>query len=292
MLLFAFLFSTLTIVNCQYVYNASKDVKYLLYTQQNKVSPQFIWPNDTSSVSNSNFNVTKKTCFMVHGWTENAGLWNYAKDSMLRTRDYNVILVDWSNGSTGDYLPARNRVYETGVALGDFIKILGLNLANVILAGFSLGAHIVGCTGKTNPGIGSCLYLDAAGPNFNISSPDCAGPNDCIITEALHTCAGFLGINANIAQNDFWANGGSYQPSCFPFDVYCYHIRSRVLYNYTLSGYNMIGRKCPNPSNITAASCTGSTRALSGEPVNSTPSGTPPNVYYLPTSSSPPYGTK
>lgn len=89
---------------------------------------------------------------------------------LLDQGDFNFIFLDWSAGSTtANYITARNRVSETGAFLGTFIDWLHENnlvdLNQVTIVGFSLGAHVAGMAGKNvrRGKINTIFGLDPAG---------------------------------------------------------------------------------------------------------------------------------
>lgn len=87
--------------------------------------------------------------------------------------DFNFVFLDWSAGSTtSNYITARNRVSEAGAFLGAFIDWLHENdlvdLNQVTIVGFSLGAHVAGHAGKNvrRGKINTIFGLDPAGDNL------------------------------------------------------------------------------------------------------------------------------
>ncbi|KAH3693974.1 hypothetical protein DPMN_081413 [Dreissena polymorpha] len=49
-------------------------VKFLLYTRANSLSPEIV-TNNTLSIQASNFSSTRKTKFIIHGYTDKHGPW-------------------------------------------------------------------------------------------------------------------------------------------------------------------------------------------------------------------------
>lgn len=79
--------------------------------------------------------------------------------------------VDWSLGAqTINYVAAKNRVEPVGRLLGDFIDFLHENNAmrfeDLIVVGYSLGAHLAGFSGKgaRRGRISTIIGLDPANP--------------------------------------------------------------------------------------------------------------------------------
>jgi hypothetical protein len=88
----------------------------------------------------------------------------------LQRYDYNVIFVDWSRGSsTINYIKARRRIRILAPMVARFIEMLDSNnylqLSNLRLVGFSLGAHAAGLVGKNITGgkVRKIVGLDPAG---------------------------------------------------------------------------------------------------------------------------------
>ena len=96
---------------------------------------------------------------------------NYSR-AILDNDDQNLFLVDWGAGAkTTWYNLARYRVENVAQVVSELITFLvedaALKLENVTLIGFSLGAHIVGLTGKKLKGkVRKIVALDPAGVLF------------------------------------------------------------------------------------------------------------------------------
>lgn len=128
-----------------------RDVRFLLHTRQNTRIAQRITFSNQASITNNNFRAGRQTRFLVHGWTEDAGsgINTDTAAELLSYNDFNIIIVDWSEGSqTINYAAAANRVSRTGALLAsqiDFMQQHGhLVHDQVTVVGFSLGAHIAG----------------------------------------------------------------------------------------------------------------------------------------------------
>ena len=68
----------------------------------------------------------------------------------LKNGDFNVIVVDWSRISLGEYILASKQVKKIGRYVGsmiDFLETKGMDLSRTTLVGHSLGAHIMGLAG-------------------------------------------------------------------------------------------------------------------------------------------------
>jgi predicted alpha/beta-fold hydrolase len=97
--------------------------------------------------------------------------------SYLARGDHNILVVEWSNYSNGNYiLNAIPNSYKVGEIIGKTLlsmKSIGFKLENFHLVGHSLGGHLVGFIGrsvKANSNqtvrMNRITALDAAGPLF------------------------------------------------------------------------------------------------------------------------------
>ncbi|CAG2109175.1 unnamed protein product, partial [Medioppia subpectinata] len=181
--------------------------KFNLYTRNNPGEAEVIEePSGEGSVDN--FDSTRVTKILVHGYgvaPDKGQSWQTMKDEYLNAGDYNVFIVDWSEGNIiPSYVQSES----------------GLILSKVHIVGHSLGAHVSGLTGKKFGGrLGRISGLDPAGPTFDgkpatekLSATD-AQFVDAIHTNAIPTIG--LGIHENSGQIDFYPDGGNTnQPGC------------------------------------------------------------------------------
>lgn len=100
-----------------------------------------------NTVINSNWNAASDLRFVLHGW--NGGPESahniFITRELLGIADHNVIVIDWSAGSTTpNYITARQRVGITGQAVAVFIDSLheaGLtDHSRINIIGHSLGS--------------------------------------------------------------------------------------------------------------------------------------------------------
>ncbi|CAG2108423.1 unnamed protein product [Medioppia subpectinata] len=216
------------------------NTKFNLYTRRNPVLEQsIIHPDGKGNLTN--FNNSLVTKFVMHGWDAPQGLGlslESIKNEWLNAGDYNVFIVDWSQGN-------RLLSYDQSKSR--------LDLNKVHIVGHSLGAHIAGLTGKAfNGRIGRITGLDPAGPGFNGKpSTEKLSPSDAQFVDAIHTDAVpliGLGIAENSGHVDFYPNGGNlHQPGCYinritevvdnglSAAVACNHLRA---YDYYVASIN------------------------------------------------------
>ncbi|XP_062436370.1 pancreatic lipase-related protein 2-like [Rhea pennata] len=203
------------------------NTNFLLYTRDNIMKYQKISATNPSTIKASNFQIHRKTRFIIHGYLAGADL-PWIADMcrvMFHVEDVNCILTDWTSGSSGLYTEAVNNVRTVGAELTYFVNLLekdyGYSPAKIHLIGHSLGAHVAGEAGRRKPGIGRITGLDPAGPLFqHTSTMDRLDPSDAKFVDIIHTHAGHLffdfapGILRPCGHLDFYPNGGKKMPGC------------------------------------------------------------------------------
>jgi pancreatic triacylglycerol lipase len=210
-------------------FNPESDINLLLFTRQNPSTEQQIFQN-IDSISSSNFNSSKEVRFIVHGWLESGrqGFSIDLKDAFLKAVDTNVVIIDWGAGAnTINYVAARRRVGGVAGVIARFVDFLhdnfDLHLDRVSMAGHSLGAHIIGLSGKQiQRGQVNVLFgLDPAGFLFNIDDPTTRiSSGDARYVEIIHTDIGIVGMGGHIGDASFFPNGGSNQPGGYYYNKY------------------------------------------------------------------------
>ncbi|XP_072172535.1 inactive pancreatic lipase-related protein 1-like [Diadema setosum] len=185
----------------------------------------------------------RRITFIIHGWGE--GVWKQwvidLRDALLEKEDLAVVLVDWSDGADSlNYLKAVQNMRVVGREVAMFIQLLqrytGQPFDRFHLIGHSLGAHAAGFVGQSQPGLGRISALDAAGPSFEGTDPDCRlDETDALYVDAIHTDSsklseGGVGISQRVGHSDFYPNGGYAQPGCRWWMVGCSHARSHLYF--------------------------------------------------------------
>ncbi|XP_072470795.1 lipase member I-like isoform X2 [Notamacropus eugenii] len=138
---------------------------------------------------NANFNITKKTVWIIHGYrpTGSTPSWLFTfLERLLKKEDVNIIVVDWNWGATTlIYQRAVQNTRKVAIFLKEHIdKMLtfGASLDTFHFIGVSLGAHISGFVGQMfNGQLGRITAL---------------------------------GIKQPLGHIDFYPNGGKTQPGC------------------------------------------------------------------------------
>ncbi|XP_063827794.1 pancreatic lipase-related protein 2-like [Ostrinia nubilalis] len=238
------------------------DNEYWLFTRQNPTQRQIITHGDVASVHNSNYDASKPTKFLLHGWTSsgNSAFNIVVRDAFLAAVDCNVIVVDWNHAASGNYLRAVAGVPSVGEYIGDFLVWLvdtGLSdWSQFHLIGYSLGAHVVGNAGRRAGGRPSRVTgLDAAGPLWRLN-PHALNREAGRYVEAIHTDGGIQGMLKPIADADFYPNGGiSFQPGCE--NSGCSHSRSYQFFALSVRKDSFVGSRCNSTIQAVLQICSG-----------------------------------
>lgn len=112
------------------LFDAYRDVRLMLQTRQNRETPQLLQFRNLPSVQNSNFNPNRPTRVLIHGWGEDSdgNIEVMTATELLNYYDFNVIYVDWSEGSsTINYIGAANRVPTVGRFVASYLDFLSEN---------------------------------------------------------------------------------------------------------------------------------------------------------------------
>lgn len=201
-----------------FLYKPDRDVKFNLMIKifnSTKYLTQRIQLGNSSTLGE--FNGKLPTRFIIHGWNafkNDGSIVNPVRAFLQHDQDYNLITVDWRKGSTDyNYFASKERVQVTGKTLAKFIEFLviesGVELDNIHLIGFSLGAQVAGFCGKAlNGKLGAIFGLEPALPGFPIRDTTAhLSATDAKYVEVLHTSGGKLGFREPMGHVDFYANG-------------------------------------------------------------------------------------
>ncbi|XP_038266391.1 inactive pancreatic lipase-related protein 1-like [Dermochelys coriacea] len=200
---------------------------FLLYTKKNPNNFQEITAINPATIGYSNFNTSKITRFIIHGFIDH-GEENWLSDMctrMFEVEDVNCICIDWSSGSRCQYTQASNNIRVVGAEIAYFINVLmeqyGYSPSKVHLIGHSLGAHAAGETGRRRPGLGRITGLDPAQPYFQGTPIEVRlDKTDAAFVDIIHTDSAptipylGLGMSQAIGHLDFYPNGGIHMPGC------------------------------------------------------------------------------
>lgn len=121
----------------------------MLSTRDNFENPIQLRFRDLQTITQSPFNRDKPLRILIHGWweDESSDLNVETSRELLRHYDFNILFVDWSEGSrTISYVGARNRVPPVGEFLASYLDFLHENgfidFNRVQIIGFSLGGNL------------------------------------------------------------------------------------------------------------------------------------------------------
>ena len=137
-----------------------------------------------------------RVVFIVHGFLGNLkSPWMYQmKDALLETEDEMlVVLVGWGGGADIGLLSYPEAVVNTQTVsnwLSGYVTALHASIDNVNIYGIghSLGAHVIGQTGRLCEVFDRITALDPAGPMFESrDDTQCLLPTDAKMVDCIHT---------------------------------------------------------------------------------------------------------
>ncbi|KAK0064935.1 pancreatic triacylglycerol lipase [Biomphalaria pfeifferi] len=229
----------------------------------------------------------KPTKILSHGFLDNPNVTPYQrnlKDELLAHGDYNVIIVDWSNGNSPPYTQATANTRVVGAQIGllvdELIKTKAMSASDFHLIGHSLGAQISGYAGERIPGLARISGIDPASPYFENTDPVVRlDPTDAVFVDVIHSDAPPLGLlqlglgmKQAVGHLDFYPNLGRDQPGCTrnPFTqiaqwglvegstetLICNHMRA---FHYYVESINtkcpFVGYPCNKEEDFTSGVC-------------------------------------
>ncbi|KAM8911948.1 pancreatic lipase-related protein 2-like [Lycaon pictus] len=207
-----------------------KDIntRFLLYTNENPNNFQLITATDLDTIEASNFQLDRKTRFIIHGFIDK-GEENWLSDmckKMFKVEKVNCICVDWKRGAKTRYSQAIQNIRVVGAQIAFFIQQLSTELGyrpeHAHLIGHSLGAHAAAEAGRRLGGrVGRITGLDPAQPCFQGTPEEVRlDPSDAMFVDVIHTdCAPIIpflgfGMSQKVGHLDFYPNGGKQMPGC------------------------------------------------------------------------------
>ena len=246
------------------------NISVLLHTRKNQKAEDGVRIHTigfTGKIESNYFNPKQKNVFVVHGWRSGpeGNFSIFARDGILAHEDANIFLVDYSNFSRKTYTRVRFGIPAIYPKIADFVNALMANYripgSQVMLAGFSMGAQIVGGVGsrmKERPAV--IVGLDPAGPLFYVNEPeDCLDPTDGTYVHVIHTNGGRLGLFSALGHADYYPNGGKKQPGCgFNPTGMCSHSRAYQYWKESMATGNFCAVEM----------CGGTSSYMGGYPIN------------------------
>nr|XP_033322500.1 phospholipase A1 VesT1.02-like [Megalopta genalis] len=266
-------------------------VFFFLYTKDNPIEGQRLYVGDDDALQKSNFNFSRPTKFVTHGWinTVKDGAVALVRDAYLQHGDYNVVGIDWGAISFTPYEWASSRVVMVSKycsAFIDFLQQKGLDLSQVTIVGHSLGGQIAGLTARYIEGhVDLVIALDPALPNFQLAGPGSrVARGDARYVEVIHTNAGVFGYSEAIGDIDFYPNGGGLQAGCKTET--CSHLRAFKYFAESINSSDFVAVECSSYSKFRNGECKSNRKVSLG---GVQPDYSIKGKYYLRTNETPKY---
>ncbi|VVC41781.1 Hypothetical protein CINCED_3A005408 [Cinara cedri] len=269
-------------------------VTFWLYTRNQSQSGYELVPGDPGTLMSSDFNESKPTKIIIHGWLGNSkslqSICSNLKFEYFKLGNYNVICIDWTWLALDlAYFTARYRCKKIGNYVAELVLMLTKHTSqdtdDIHIIGFSMGAHIAGYAGKRLNGQIHRI-TDPAKPLFNIKSLNKRlNKNDAKFVDIIHTTSWVLGQHNPIGNIDFYPNGGNTeQPGCeynnYVHGEVCSHHKAFQLYARSIrSKDEFVSIKCDGWTKFEESKCNDNPDDYTylGEYANSSLSGS----YYL-----------
>ncbi|XP_040575800.2 pancreatic lipase-related protein 2, partial [Lepeophtheirus salmonis] len=197
------------------------DLHMWLYTRNNPEEPEVFKYNEAGKLKDSNFNPSKLTRMVVHGFGGDCNLtWIVQmRRDLLNESDINLFCADWRKGTI--YPDYGQGAANTQIA-GKMIAIFFNNVSeifqpigpNLHLIGFSFGAQVCSFAGSNIKNCSRITGLDPAGPSFRehntsfrLDKSD-ADFVDVIHTNGVYFTKGGIGLLEVSGHVDFYPFGG------------------------------------------------------------------------------------
>lgn len=279
------------------VVSRATKVQLYLYTRESPEYPQLLDHSNAESLKISNFDASRPTKIIIHGWKNNyKSEVNVAlRKAYMQQGDYNIICVNWSS-NTINYPLAAQRVKGVGKQIAAFIDFanenVGLSFKTLELDGHSLGAHVAGIAGKfvQNGRISIIRGMDPAYPLYTYKhTAERLTSTDAEYVESIQTCGGLLGFLEPIGKAAFFPNGGKSQPGCgMDISGSCAHSRSFQYYAEAIVHNNFPSMLCADHKDAVNKNCAKTYSATHlGSPSNENIATGP---YYTPVNNQSPFG--
>ncbi|KAK0076605.1 hypothetical protein PV325_005100 [Microctonus aethiopoides] len=273
-----------------YAVNLTRDVNFHLYTRQNPKTSYMLKLGNETNLANSQFYPKHPTVIYIHGYAESAS-----------SESPSAILKDWINLAAAPYY---NYAVENAELVGSytaqFVNWLEsqnqINIKDLHVIGFSLGAHVAGFMGKelAPKKVGRITGLDPAAPLFPSENITCRlDKTDARFVDVIHTSSnhGAPGIRNRIGHVDFYPNRGFMQPGCegdSDGTMICSHRRAWNFYvESVFNPYGFPASRCQSLRMLMKDRCAKSNDAFMGFDVNKKTRG----IFTLQTNSKPPFAT-
>ncbi|XP_059470331.1 uncharacterized protein LOC132193587 [Neocloeon triangulifer] len=211
-------------------------ISFYLYAGPNG-EREFIDENDPNWFNNSNFDESKKTVLLIHGFGggDDVGSVPLLRDAFIKTNEYNLINADWEILAKWPcYFQAVSNMKPVAKCTAHFLANLerttNLQYEQITCVGFSLGAHICGLITNYVPDrFERIIALDPAKPLVQSKKgKDRLDLEDGTNIHVIHSNAGFFGMSGLQGTADVCINGGRVQSYCKKESDYnyCSHVQS------------------------------------------------------------------
>ncbi|KOB74607.1 Pancreatic lipase 2, partial [Operophtera brumata] len=224
-------------------YDPTRSNVYHLFTRDNPTVSQPLLMNSPGLIQLTNYKNNRRTVVLLHGWLDISFL------AFLAAEDVNIIVVDWSVGASSiSYRVVIENTIASGIAVAKFIDWLNQEThssgVQYHIVGHGFGGHQAGIIGRNVQGhVAYITGLDPALVGW-VNHIERFQPSDGLYTEVIHTNYGINGYLGDLAQVDFYPNGGISMPGCD--SNACDHARSYFYFAESLSSGGFTGRQCVN----------------------------------------------
>ncbi|KAG8186509.1 hypothetical protein JTE90_004838 [Oedothorax gibbosus] len=170
--------------------------RFVLFTRSSVHKGKFLHADNMATITDSGFNATHQTKFIVHGFHENPlnDAWVIIMmKEFLNQNDTNVVIVDWSRGSQSPYIQAVANARIVGAEIARMVNALkkfgNLTASNLHIIGHGLGAHVAGYAGQSIlPMVSRITGLDPAYKFFcNMPENVRLDSGDADFVDVIHT---------------------------------------------------------------------------------------------------------
>ncbi|KAI4457190.1 lipase [Holotrichia oblita] len=221
------------------------DIQLQLFSKFQRETPVLLPPVKEKTGNYENLKRASTIIIYIHGFMEitDLGSANNIKNAYLsRADDYAVIIVDWSElVSFPWYFQAVNNIESVAKLLVTFLETYTdagtINIGNIHMIGFSLGAHVAGHVGqllRKGLKIRRITALDPALPGFKSEKKRKLSKSAAEFVDVIHTDGGNFGNIEAVGHVDFYPNG-----------VSCSHNRAHKFFvNSIISPYDFPAVKC------------------------------------------------
>jgi hypothetical protein len=167
---------------------------------------------------------TNRIIFIAHGFltTQHKQWLHSMKDLMIEERDQTVCIIGWGNGADIGilkYEQASANALAVGQWLAKYAKALRQRFNDLYIwgLGHSLGAHLMGMSGRESQVFDRITGLDPAGVGFQVENEDKRlNFSDAKLVDVIHSDGKnvpYFGTLLPLGSIDFYPNYGWNQPT-------------------------------------------------------------------------------